>query len=229
MEDEGLARTRAELNRRRRGTARTDGRPDRVALWAVFMGLFATVAAAATADAASSGGTVPPGTCPQIELGERPLELGDCGTDVETLNWILKSTPAGANLTPGQSFGEATDAAVRAFQESAQLNANGVVESQTRKALRRSMDKGMASWYGPGFFGNDTACGEPLERGTIGVAHKTLPCGTRVVFYANGHWLSAEVIDRGPYARGVNWDLTQAAARALGLEVTEKVRAAVAG
>jgi peptidoglycan hydrolase-like protein with peptidoglycan-binding domain len=241
--EEGLARTRAELNtRRRRRRARIEGRPDRVALWAVFLGIFATVAGAASADAASSGGTgdgaggiagtggsAATGTCQQLELGQRPLRLGDCGTDVETLNWILRSKPYGSAVPLDQTFGEGTEAAVRAFQEAAQLHPSGVVESSTRKALKRSMNKGVASWYGPGFFGNRTACGETLERGTVGVAHKSLPCGTRVTFYANGHYLRAEVIDRGPYSRGINWDLTQAAARALGLELTENVRAAVAG
>jgi peptidoglycan hydrolase-like protein with peptidoglycan-binding domain len=230
--EEDLARTRAELNTRmRRGTPRIEGRPDRVALWAVFLGLFATIAGAASADAASSGGIgetgVDPGICQQLELGQRPLKLGDCGTDVETLNWILKSKPVGVNVPLDQTFGQATDAAVRAFQEGAQLDPNGVMESSTRKALKRSMDKGAASWYGPGFFGNRTACGETLQRGTIGVAHRSLPCGTRVAFYANGNYLRAQVIDRGPFMKGVTWDLTQAAARALGLELTEKVRAAV--
>src|SRR5262245_38422346 len=37
-----------------------------------------------------------------------------------------------------------------------------------------------ATWYGPGLYGNGTACGQTLWPGTIGVAHRTLPCGTTV-------------------------------------------------
>ena len=89
------------------------------------------------------------------------------------------------------------------------------------------MNRKTASWYGPGFWRNETACGKELRRGTIGVAHKRLPCGTKVTFNKGGRWLRARVIDRGPFAKGVNWDLTQAAAEALGVEYTESVRSAV--
>jgi rare lipoprotein A (peptidoglycan hydrolase) len=69
---------------------------------------------------------------------------------------------------------------------------------------------GNVSWYGPGFYGNRTACGLALTRGLIGVAHRTLPCGTKVTFKnaANGRVVTAPVVDRGPYVRGRQWDLT---------------------
>jgi hypothetical protein len=75
-----------------------------------------------------------------------------------------------------------------------------------------------ASWYGPGLWGRSTACGELLEPTTIGVAHKTLPCGTTVRFTYHGRTVIAPVIDRGPYIKGRAWDLTAAAAEAIGLE-----------
>jgi peptidoglycan hydrolase-like protein with peptidoglycan-binding domain len=232
--DEGVARARAERQLRRRRPA-AESRPDRVALWAVFLGLFATVAAAASAHAASSGGvgdgvaggTAPTGACPALEFGQRPLKLGDCGTDVQTLNWLLKSKPIGSAVLPDGQFSDPTEQAVKTFQEGAGLGPTGVVDKGTRKALKKSMNKNVASWYGPGFFGNDTACGGPLHRGTIGVAHRTLPCGTRVAFYAHGEWLNTEVIDRGPFVKDVTWDLTEAAAEQLEVTVTEKVRSAV--
>jgi rare lipoprotein A len=65
-----------------------------------------------------------------------------------------------------------------------------------------------ASWYGPGLYGNRTACGQTLTPSTLGVAHKTLPCGTRVALYYHGHTVTAPVIDRGPYAGGREYDLT---------------------
>lgn len=75
-----------------------------------------------------------------------------------------------------------------------------------------------ASWYGPGLYGNGVACGGTLRPSTIGVAHKTLPCGTLVKFKHRGHVVVAPVIDRGPYITGRAWDLTEAAAEALDFE-----------
>jgi hypothetical protein len=75
---------------------------------------------------------------------------------------------------------------------------------------------GVASWYGPTAKEATTACGEPLTRTTLGVAHRTLPCGTPVAFYYKGRTLVVPVIDRGPFIDGRSWDLTHAAYRALG-------------
>ena len=72
-----------------------------------------------------------------------------------------------------------------------------------------------ATWYGPGLYGNDTACGQRLTPSIVGVAHKDLPCGTTVKFVYRGRSIVTQVIDRGPYSRGNSWDLTLAAARAL--------------
>jgi len=72
-----------------------------------------------------------------------------------------------------------------------------------------------ATWYGPGLYGRHTACGQLLTARTIGVAHRSLPCGTPVKFVYRGHSIVAPVIDRGPYTRGNAWDLTLAAAEAL--------------
>jgi hypothetical protein len=72
----------------------------------------------------------------------------------------------------------------------------------------------LASWYA--LYGNRTACGQTLGYGTLGVAHKTLPCGTQVTFRYRGRELTVPVIDRGPYAHGREWDLTGATARQLG-------------
>jgi rare lipoprotein A len=72
-----------------------------------------------------------------------------------------------------------------------------------------------ATWYGPGFYGRHTACGQLLTPNTMGVAHRNLPCGATVRFAYHGHAIVTQVIDRGPYSRGNSWDLTLAAARAL--------------
>jgi rare lipoprotein A len=67
-----------------------------------------------------------------------------------------------------------------------------------------------ASWYGPGFYGNRTACGQTLTPGMLGVANKSLPCGTKVRLRYRGRTVTVPVIDRGPYAAGREYDLTGA-------------------
>ena len=65
-------------------------------------------------------------------------------------------------------------------------------------------------------YGLGIACGGVLHRGQLGVAHKTAPCGTLITFRYNGRQITVPVIDRGPYIAGREWDLTGAAAQALG-------------
>jgi len=85
-----------------------------------------------------------------------------------------------------------------------------------------------ATWYGPGFYGNHTACGQVLRPNTIGVAHRSLPCGTTVKFAYHGQFLITQVIDRGPYTRGNSWDLTNGARMALGFNGSGQLHYAVA-
>jgi rare lipoprotein A (peptidoglycan hydrolase) len=83
----------------------------------------------------------------------------------------------------------------------------------------------LATQYGPGFYGKKTACGQTLRGHTIGVANRTLPCGMPVAVYYRGRTLVVPVIDRGPYANGADWDLTEAAGQALGIPGTAKIGA----
>ena len=73
----------------------------------------------------------------------------------------------------------------------------------------------LASWYGPGFYGQQTGCGGRLGYSQLGVAHKTLPCGTKVTLRHNGRRVRVPVIDRGPYVGAREYDLTAATARKL--------------
>ena len=73
-----------------------------------------------------------------------------------------------------------------------------------------------ASYYGPGLYGNGVACGGILEPGTMGVANKTLPCGTKVKLRYHGRSVTVPVIDRGPYVAGRDFDLTEAVKERLG-------------
>jgi len=73
-----------------------------------------------------------------------------------------------------------------------------------------------ASWYGPGLYGNPLACGGTLSPSTLGVANKSLPCGTKVHLRYGDNSVTVPVIDRGPYAGNREYDLTAATKQALG-------------
>ena len=99
------------------------------------------------------------------------------------------------------------------------------VRPTQRAAAPRSISKipanpwhhdGNISWYGPGLYGNGTACGQKLTKTLVGVAHRTLPCGTLVTFSYKGVTLTVPVIDRGPYVSGRTWDLSHGACAKLG-------------
>ena len=206
-------------------------RPDRVALWAVVLAVVAMLAGAASARAGSGGtgtggdGGGGGGSCASAQFGKRTLERGDCGSDVETLNWILKAKEYSVPLR--HTFKDPTDDSVRAYQRKKGFRSSGVVNDRTRTAIVAGMGRHLASWYGPGFYGNRTACGQTLRRGTEGLAHRSLPCGTKVVIRYGGRFVRTRVIDRGPYVKrrySRDWDLTRATARKLGFEGTDHVR-----
>jgi rare lipoprotein A len=81
----------------------------------------------------------------------------------------------------------------------------------------------VASYYGPGFYGNRTACGQTLTTSTVGVAHKTMPCGTKLTLRYGSRTVKVEVIDRGPYVAGREFDLTTATKQKLGFGSTGTV------
>jgi hypothetical protein len=99
-----------------------------------------------------------------------------------------------------------------------QLVVRAVIASATTPPLTIAVYRpSTATWYGPGLFGHHTACGDTLRRSTLGVANPRLPCGTHISIYYRGRTIVVPVIDRGPYAHGANWDLTEATAIALGM------------
>ena len=86
----------------------------------------------------------------------------------------------------------------------------------------RRVQFGLASWYGPGFHGEETASGVIFDQNKLVAAHRTLPLGTviSVTNLENGRRVTLRVIDRGPYGRNVRKgtvvDVSRAAARRLG-------------
>lgn len=79
---------------------------------------------------------------------------------------------------------------------------------------------GLASYYSSFFDGRKTANGEIFRNGRFSAAHLTLPLGTwvEVKSRATGKKLRLRVNDRGPYAKKFCLDLSQAAARFLGVD-----------
>ena len=196
-------------------------RPDRIAAWAALLGLVLVLTAAASAGAA-----------PALRFGDRTLKQQMNGADVKTLQDKLRQIRLLSVPSTGH-FGSLTLAAVRSFQQSRCLNDDGIAGPATIAALKRGQRACSSSgpsqggggttrsrvvtWYGPGWYGRRTACGNTLTSKLMGVAHKTLPCGTVVRFSFRGHNVTTRVVDRGPYAAGVDYDLTWAAARKLGV------------
>ena len=115
------------------------------------------------------------------------------------------------------------DAASKPFNAPAQTQASASEPSEsithTAGAAEKKPDQvGLATWYGPGFAGKKTASGERFDPHAMTAAHRTLPFGTRVrVTDADGDSVIVRINDRGPFARGRVIDLSQAAAKDLGL------------
>lgn len=113
------------------------------------------------------------------DLGARGLRRGMRGRDVRTLQRLL-------GLPPDGDFGARTARVVRRFQRRAGLDSDGHVGPATSRALaRRRMSGRMATWYGPGLYGNRTACGQTLtgrDRCAPGIKARRLQTSTLALF-----------------------------------------------
>jgi rare lipoprotein A len=102
------------------------------------------------------------------------------------------------------------------------------VNAQTRESTSTAPQPegsytAFAGSSGPAAFGRRTACGGVIRPDTIGVAHPTLPCGARVFITYHGQTVLTQVVDRGPYVPGRQFDLTDALARRLGLRNVQQI------
>lgn len=193
-----------------------------------------TLATAQTARAIAFHGTVPTGDAGQkIEL-ERESTAGPepewipvaqatitaTGTFIARWSTSQAGTVAVDAVLLGENVSEST--ATPATGAASVLGANAQATPPLTISVYQSA---IATFYGPGFYGKQTACGEVLGRHTIGVANRTLPCGSSVSIMFRGREIMVPVIDRGPYANGADWDLTMATARALGMRTTGTIGA----
>lgn len=107
------------------------------------------------------------------------------------------------------------------------LTVSGCSNNQSATTKSRPADSdpvktvvGRATWYGPGLYGNKTASGEILEKGTLTAAHGQLPLGTRVKVTREDTDESVIVVinDRKPFKEGTVIDLAHGAAQELDLD-----------
>jgi rare lipoprotein A (peptidoglycan hydrolase) len=177
-------------------------RPNVVASVALIAA-FATVAVPG-----SVGSWVPsPQRTPSADLFASVAMVADVRGSVTTTPPLDPGARSDGTLVEGSSLFEPDNATEppQARPAAAQPTVKPVVVSKNRWRLDANV-----SWYGPGFYGNRTACGYALTRSLIGVANRTLPCGTKITFRnpANGRTVTAPVVDRGPYVSGRQWDMT---------------------
>jgi rare lipoprotein A len=110
--------------------------------------------------------------------------------------------------------------AVRALLAGTQVQAADAAPLTTNVTVYRPA---RATWFGPGFYGRHTACGQVMSHALLGVAHRTLPCGTPVAVFYAGKSITVPVVDRGPFANGARYDLTSAVAKAVGMTETSTI------
>jgi rare lipoprotein A len=153
----------------------------------------------------------------------------------ETVLLEAAATPAGpwsivarARVGANESFSSSWRAQSpgRLYLRARPERAGGVIASLPAGAAEVTVYRAaIATIYGPGFYGRPTACGQRMSRALIGVANRSLPCGTLVALTYDGRTLVAPVVDRGPYAHGASFDLTMRAAKLLGATSTVRIGA----
>jgi rare lipoprotein A len=217
----------------------------RIAMLLVACALIAPAAASADDPEPSTGGTAAPVADPGLTAtahllvgkiavfrGSLPSDAGRTVTierfDAATAAWLPIATAPigedGAYLARWRAdvTGRLTTRATvdRTADTGAALALAAPVEA-TMTVYRPAI----ATWYGPGFYGRTTACGIRMTRKLLGVAHRKLPCGAQVALTYKGKAITVPVVDRGPFKRGRSWDLTSAAASALGFAYTDRIGA----
>ncbi|HLI32312.1 MAG TPA: septal ring lytic transglycosylase RlpA family protein [Solirubrobacteraceae bacterium] len=200
--------------------------------------------------AASEGQAGAAGTASVVTVSEGPLEFHL--RSIVMLGERLPFGGSAHGLSPGEVVlleGAATPSGPWSTLARARLGAHGRFHARwrapwpghlylrARAARAQSMAAGasagavavvayspaLATIYGPGFYGRLTACGLRMSRALLGVANRSLPCGTLLELTYAGRTLTVPVVDRGPYAHGASFDLTAHTAALLGATSTVRI------
>src|SRR5947207_12523833 len=187
-------------------------RPHRVVAGAALIALLASVAVAGSAGSRSPtpAASIDPNAFSAVRLD------GSSATEGTTTPTLDPANGAAAGIEPGVEMPEPPfPMATGVPPDLIVVPSPGLVIQRAGTGNGFTISGGWhhnpdESWYGPGFYGQHTACGQILTTTLRGVANRTLPCGTLVTFRnpANGRTATVPVVDRGPYVAGRTWDLT---------------------
>ena len=175
----------------------------------------------ATAFAVSSGTAH---SKPSSQINLRHASLNVLAGHRASVSGAVASAPAGQRVSlqrrgghGWQTIQRASTSAGGAFTVRFRPSQTGTAKvrlawGSVRRGLGRMnvYRRAAVSWYGPGLYGNALSCGGRLEPGTLGVAHKTLPCGAHVTLRRGHRVVRVKVVDRGPFVAGREFDLTAA-------------------
>ncbi|MGI8430277.1 MAG: septal ring lytic transglycosylase RlpA family protein [Solirubrobacteraceae bacterium] len=185
------------------------------------------IAVAARASALLRGRLQFTGTVPRSSAGDS-IEIERLGRQTGGV-WaptVHTTARAGGSFVAVWQTNHIGRFAIRAVIERRRRAASASPRPRTSPSLSVTVYRSaIATQYGPGFYGQTTACGQVLRRNTIGVANRTLPCGTPVAIYYQGQTIVVPVIDRGPYANHADWDLTEATGKLLAMDGTATIGA----
>jgi hypothetical protein len=187
-------------------------------------------ARAATADAGASLSALPGGLLGRTMRFRGVLGAAAAGQTVEVQRLEPDGTWASAASAPVGPDGAflarwKADAVGQFTMRAIVLTAGGEAQAADAppQAQLTIFRPARATWYGPGLYGRRTACGLRLTHHLVGVAHRTLPCGTPVTLFNDGKSVTVPVVDRGPFGDGATYDLTQATADQLGMMQTSLI------
>ena len=129
-------------------------------------------------------------------------------------------------MTAGKAGGRFLAALLLAAALAACAGSHGPAGPGSAKAAARGAQVGIASWYGPGFHGRQTASGQRYDMYAMTAAHRSLPFGTRVrvTNLENARSVVLTINDRGPFVDGRIVDVSKRAAQMLGFERRGKAK-----
>ena len=145
---------------------------------------------------------------------------------------LLEAAAVGGETLPVDALANALAPAIHAAADERRVAVALVTRGSSSSA---SQPKPVGRWTtslagirSVGGIGKPTACGIVLRADTSGVSHPVIPCGAKIFLQLDGKSVLTQVIDRGPYVPGREFDLTEPLAAKLGLRGVEHVRWAYA-